>query len=86
MGAALSKVTDSYLELNAKSNITGATLSPDGTTMAVTYESGEVHFYQVSLGQAADDQPQLLHQWKPHGGKPVTGLFFLDDHSGYGIR
>jgi len=23
---------------------------------------------------------RCLHQWKPHGGKPMSCLFFLDDH------
>lgn len=73
------------MKINGKSNITGATMSPDGTTMAVTYECGEIHFYQIYFQANNDEQPQILHQWQPHDGKPVTGLYFLDDHSKYGI-
>ena len=27
--------------------------------------------------------PRCLHQWSPNGGKPLSCLFFLDDHSSH---
>lgn len=66
------------------SPITGAILSPDGTTMAITFEDGDIRFYQVYF-HINEDEPRLLHQWVPHGGRSVTGLFFLDDHSKFSI-
>ncbi|WAR11787.1 EDC4-like protein [Mya arenaria] len=45
--------------------ITDAAFSPDGTALATASLDGEV---------------MCLHQWKPHNGKPMSCLFFLDDH------
>lgn len=60
--------------------ITSATFSPDGTTLAVTCVDGLVRFYQVYL-HTNDSTPRCLHEWKPHEGKEVTNLFFLDNHT-----
>lgn len=55
-----------------------ASFSPDGTALATAALDGEVKFFQVSLNDKSE--PKCLYQWKPHGGKPITSLFFLDDH------
>lgn len=68
------------MRFEEESPITGTVLSPDGTTLAITFEDGEIRFYQVYF-HINEDEPRLLHQWTPHGGRPVSGLFFLDDHS-----
>ena len=28
-----------------------------------------------------EEVPRCLHQWSPHQGRPVTSLFFLDNHA-----
>jgi enhancer of mRNA-decapping protein 4 len=30
-----------------------------------------------------EEEPRCLHQWSPHQGRPVTSLFFLDNHAHY---
>lgn len=75
-------IKEGALRHQESSLVTGATLSPDGTTIAITFEDGGIRFYQVYF-HINEDTPRLLHQWIPHGGKPVSGLFFLDDYSVY---
>lgn len=75
-----SDITDGALKFDEVSAITDASLSPDGTTLAITLEDGDVRFYQVYF-HINEDEPRLLHQWTPHNKKPVTGLYFLDDHT-----
>ncbi|XP_012532594.1 enhancer of mRNA-decapping protein 4 [Monomorium pharaonis] len=66
--------------------IVEATLSPDGTALATASTDGEVKFFQVFLHNNSHNnqpQPRCLHQWRPHGGRPISCLFFLDDHKNY---
>ncbi|XP_055837361.1 enhancer of mRNA-decapping protein 4 homolog isoform X3 [Episyrphus balteatus] len=56
--------------------ITWVALSPDGTTLGVGGEDGIIRFYQVYFHEK---EPRCLHQWKPHGGRPVSSFFFLDN-------
>jgi enhancer of mRNA-decapping protein 4 len=30
-----------------------------------------------------NESPRCLHQWSPHDGKPLSSLFFLDNHLNY---
>lgn len=75
-----SDITDGSLKFEEVSAITDASLSPDGTTLAITLEDGDIRFYQVYF-HINEDEPRLLHQWTPHNKKSVTGLYFLDDHT-----
>ena len=61
-----------------KEAITVATFAPDGTALATASLDGEVKFFQVYLPDKKE--PRCLHQWKPHDGRPVSSLLFLDDH------
>lgn len=61
-----------------KQPIMDAAFSPDGTALATASLDGEVKFFQVNMGE--NTSPRCLHQWKPHDGKPLSSLFFLDDH------
>ncbi|KAK0180506.1 hypothetical protein PV327_006138 [Microctonus hyperodae] len=63
--------------------IVEAILSPDGTAIATASLDGEVKFFQVNIHGSALQQPCCLHKWKPHDGRPVSSLFFLDDHKNY---
>lgn len=74
-------VVEGALKHEESSLITGATLSPDGTTIAITFEDGNIRFYQVYFHTSEEESPRLLHQWVPHAGKPVSSLFFLDDYT-----
>ncbi|XP_067139323.1 enhancer of mRNA-decapping protein 4-like isoform X1 [Centruroides vittatus] len=59
--------------------ITDAALSPDGTALATASIDGNVKFFQV-LYTDKSTTPRCLHQWEPHKGKPLSSLFFLDNH------
>ena len=62
--------------------ITDASFSPDGTALATASMDGQVKFFQVYM-LGSKENPRCLHQWSPHGGRPVTSLFFLDNHKNY---
>ncbi|XP_057331359.1 enhancer of mRNA-decapping protein 4 [Microplitis mediator] len=65
-----------------EADIVEAILSPDGTAIATASLDGEVKFFQVVYNNTLQ-QACCLHQWKPHDGRPVSSLFFLDDHKNY---
>lgn len=73
------KVRNGYLEIKEHTQaIIAASFSPDGTAIATASLDGEVKFFQVYLQQ--QEKPRCLHHWKPHGGEPLSSLFFLDNH------
>ncbi|TRY77269.1 hypothetical protein TCAL_06947 [Tigriopus californicus] len=61
--------------------IMDAAFSPDGTALATASSDGEVCFFQVYMH--GSESPRCLHQWSPHEGQALSGLFFLDDHKHY---
>ncbi|XP_067652269.1 enhancer of mRNA-decapping protein 4-like isoform X1 [Haliotis asinina] len=72
-------VETGLITINSHSKpIVDAAFSPDGTAMATASLDGEVKFFQVYMQEGTS--PRCLHQWKPHDGKPMSCLFFLDDH------
>ncbi|XP_029669673.1 enhancer of mRNA-decapping protein 4 [Formica exsecta] len=81
------KESGGMMEIDQHSGtIVEATLSPDGTALATASTDGEIKFFQVFLHNTSHNgqpQPRCLHQWKPHGGRPISCLFFLDDHKNY---
>lgn len=81
------KESGGMMEIDQHSGtIVEATLSPDGTALATASTDGEIKFFQVFLHNNSHNgqpQPRCLHQWKPHGGRPISCLFFLDDHKNY---
>ncbi|XP_045511284.1 enhancer of mRNA-decapping protein 4-like [Colias croceus] len=58
-----------------------AAFSPDGTALATAADDGYVMFAQVYINSSTS--PRCLHKWQPHEGKPLTCLFFLDNHKNY---
>ncbi|XP_017059250.2 enhancer of mRNA-decapping protein 4 homolog [Drosophila ficusphila] len=66
-----------YLKIEEDSLITCAALSPDGTTVAAACADGLVRFYQIYFFDVRNHR--CLHEWKPHDGKKVCSLFFLDN-------
>ncbi|CAF0842028.1 unnamed protein product [Adineta steineri] len=59
-------------------NVTCVCFSPDATALGTGTDKGEIKFFSIHF-----DQPQTcrcLHLWKPHEGRPISSLFFLDDH------
>ena len=65
--------------------ITCAAYSADGTTLAVSSEDGKMRFYQVYFAHT-EGNPRCLHEWSPHGGRPINGFFFLDNYCQYGVE
>ncbi|XP_067007664.2 enhancer of mRNA-decapping protein 4 [Anabrus simplex] len=75
-------VEEGYLEINEHTQpIVDAAFSPDGTALATASLDGEVKFFQVYM--LTGGKPRCLHQWQPHDGKPLSSLFFLDNHTSY---
>ncbi|XP_061102510.1 enhancer of mRNA-decapping protein 4 isoform X3 [Conger conger] len=66
--------------------ISEGALSPDGTVLATASHDGYIKFWQIYI--EGQDQPSLslppphrcLHEWRPHGGKPLSCLLFCDNH------
>ncbi|XP_028156608.1 enhancer of mRNA-decapping protein 4 [Ostrinia furnacalis] len=58
-----------------------AAFSPDGTALATASADGYVMFFQVYMHN--ESSPRCLHKWQPHAGKPLSCLFFLDNHKNY---
>ncbi|KAM3959163.1 enhancer of mRNA-decapping protein 4 homolog Ge-1 isoform 1-T1 [Aphomia sociella] len=61
--------------------VVDAAFSPDGTALATASADGFVMFFQVYMHN--ESSPRCLHKWQPHGGKPLSCLFFLDNHKNY---
>jgi enhancer of mRNA-decapping protein 4 len=75
-------VEEGYLEIKEHTApIIDAAFSPDGTALATASLDGDVKFFQVYMHN--DTKPRCLHQWQPHGGRPLSSLFFLDNHKAY---
>jgi len=65
-------------------DILDAAFSPDGSALAIASSEGSVKFFQVYLMQdGSEGGPRCIHTWVPHGGQPVSSLYFLDDHPNY---
>jgi enhancer of mRNA-decapping protein 4 len=75
-------VGEGYLEINEHTApIIDAAFSPDGTALATASLDGDVKFFQVYMHN--DSKPRCLHHWQPHSGKPLSSIFFLDNHKSY---
>ncbi|KAK3914051.1 Enhancer of mRNA-decapping protein 4 [Frankliniella fusca] len=72
-------VKEGLLSLNHHEvDIVDAAFSPDGTALATASLDGYVKFFQVYM--QGSEEPRCLHMWQPHDGKPLSSLFFLDNH------
>uniref|UniRef100_A0A2C9M9M7 Uncharacterized protein n=2 Tax=Biomphalaria glabrata TaxID=6526 RepID=A0A2C9M9M7_BIOGL len=60
-------------------SVVNAAFAPDGSAIAVAYESGIVKFFLVEL-EGDCPEAECMYDWNPHDGAPLTSLFFLDDH------
>ncbi|XP_071039309.1 enhancer of mRNA-decapping protein 4 [Parasteatoda tepidariorum] len=65
-----------------KEPIATATFSPDGTAIAIASTDGVVNFFQVNIPEQ-DESPRCLHKWIPHNNKPLSSLYFLDNHKNH---
>ena len=61
-----------------ESSILTAAFSPDALAIATACANGEVKFFKLSFTD--NTKPTCVQIWKPHDSRPVTSLFFLDDH------
>ncbi|XP_030765683.1 enhancer of mRNA-decapping protein 4 isoform X2 [Sitophilus oryzae] len=68
---------EGYIEINHTSDINNASFSLDGTAVAIACQDGFVKFFQLYML----DQPKqkCLHEWKPHNGKPLSSILFVDN-------
>ncbi|KAK9701745.1 WD40 region of Ge1, enhancer of mRNA-decapping protein [Popillia japonica] len=72
-----------FVEISGHSmDIIDASFSPDGTAIATASLDGYVKFFQVYMLE--NEKPRCLHQWKPHEGKALSCLLFLDNVNTYG--
>lgn len=76
------EMVEGTLTSRETAQITGASFSPDGTTLCVSGEDGVIRFYQVYF-HTNEPQPRCLHQWTPHEGRPISSFFFLDNLTMY---
>lgn len=75
-------IDEGYIEITEHTEpIVDAAFSPDGTAIATTSLDGDIKFFQVYMQNGG--KPRCLHQWQPHGGKPLSSLFFLDNRKNY---
>ncbi|CAF1073408.1 unnamed protein product, partial [Didymodactylos carnosus] len=87
--AAQSYIGETILTLNQIENgylmyednqglVTCVCFSPDGAAIGTGTDTGEIKFFSINF-----DQPNscgCLHCWVPHDGRPISCLYFLDDH------
>ena len=52
--------------------------SPDGTALGTGTDKGEIKFFSINFKQP--NKCRCLHLWIPHEGRPISSLYFLDDH------
>ncbi|XP_034237010.1 enhancer of mRNA-decapping protein 4 isoform X4 [Thrips palmi] len=72
-------IKEGMLSLNHHElDIVDVAFSPDGTALATASLDGYVKFFQVYM--QGSEEPRCLHMWQPHDGKPLSSLFFLDNH------
>jgi len=77
------QITEGQLRITDHTEpISDASFSPDGTALATASLDGQVKFFQVYMF-GTKESPRCLHHWQPHDGKPVSSLFFLDNHRDY---
>ena len=82
-----------FIDPNMSGTVLTASFSPDGTALATARSNGDVNFYKFSNSTQTEEksgdndteskQPlsaKCLKVWRPHEGKPITSLYFLDDH------
>lgn len=81
------------IDSNVSGTVLTASFSPDGTALATARSNGDVNFYKFpnpiqaeDKSEDTDNEPKepanakCLKVWRPHEGKPITSLYFLDDH------
>ena len=72
-------ITKGHLRVKEhESTILTASFSPDGSAISTASINGDVNFFKISFTDNC--APTCLQKWKPHESRPVTSLFFLDDH------
>ncbi|XP_014769268.1 enhancer of mRNA-decapping protein 4 isoform X2 [Octopus bimaculoides] len=79
------EVTCGVLRINSHTKpIADAAFSPDGSALATASMDGMVKFFQITMNEGPSPSNSCnfrrLHEWSPHGGQPLSCLFFLDDH------
>ncbi|ESO09510.1 hypothetical protein HELRODRAFT_73627, partial [Helobdella robusta] len=67
-----------YLINSHTKPIIDAAFSPDATAVATASLDGMVKFFQVNMSDS--NIPKCLHHWMPHDGRPISFIYFLDDH------
>lgn len=79
----IAAAVDGYVRLDeCHSSVVDASFSPDGTALATAGLDGYVKFFQVFLRDG--ERPRCLHEWRPHNGKALSSLLFLDNINTYG--
>ncbi|KAF7268427.1 hypothetical protein GWI33_018437 [Rhynchophorus ferrugineus] len=68
---------EGYIEINHVYEITNASFALDGTAVAIASQDGYVKFFQLYM--LDNPKQKCLHEWKPHNGKPLSSILFVDN-------
>ncbi|XP_066256745.1 enhancer of mRNA-decapping protein 4 homolog [Euwallacea similis] len=68
---------EGYTEIIHTSDLVDASFSSDGCAIALACQDGFVKFFQLFL--FVSDFQKCIHEWIPHGGKPLTSVIFVDN-------
>lgn len=68
---------EGYIEIVHTAEVVDASFSADGTAIAIASVDGYVKFFQLYMFDS--EKQKCLHEWRPHDGKPLSCIIFIDN-------
>lgn len=68
---------EGYIEINHTADLEDAAFSMDGAAIAIVCGDGFVKFFQLYM--VDEEKQKCLHEWRPHDGKPLSSIIFVDN-------